>query len=678
MRFHHSTRRGRTGRHAHQPQGRLGHARPLAARWAQLAYCRQTNIHFNRRVPVAPPEGAQPAAPPPGQHQAGEPVAGARAPANGRAANGRVAERDAQQVGARLRALHLARPAAKTAAPGDPTRAAKPANKRQPQKHQPPHQDGPAPAGPMGAGQQHQRQCPHVGLDMDTVREKLVAQVEKHPFWSTKAARKMRLLGVDQRRVFIYELVSYCQRRDLEWRYEPYRGGLVAGCTPFRGLADTPVAGAGLVACSLSQPASPAGLAASLLAASPRHQRLAAAGQCASDESAPTCGATSPIRRICSSAASSVGRQQARSVHESQPAPANGEQPPMGAQPNETPTSELVWSIEPPVQLRPAPFAGYAHSAEVPQSSFVKRCHGCQGRGRLKCASCHGVGYEVCISCSGKGTTKGLSAFGGRSSLANAPPARHSSSAGYYSARDHSASASYGSVWGGDQGGSAAGRLGGRHEEPGGVTQPSGSGAAWVSESCHFCHGAGQKRCWICAGRAYTSCLACAGTGQLRCYLNLNITWINHRDEFILNNADAIIPKERLKLSTGLVLADESADRLRPIGLLAGEQELQLGAPDGATAPPDVGPPASARPAGVCPSHEEANQLRLISSRLLDKHLHSYNQERLLRQRQRVTQIECFVVNWEWKRRRGHFVIYGDERKVYIAKYPFKSICNIT
>jgi len=43
-----------------------------------------------------------------------------------------------------------------------------------------------------------------------------------------------------------------------------------------------------------------------------------------------------------------------------------------------------------------------------------------------------------------------------------------------------------------------------------------------------------------------------------------------------------------------------------------------------------------------------------------------------------VTQIKAHVVGYEWKQRRGHFVIYGDESKVYIAKYPFKSICNIS
>jgi len=47
-------------------------------------------------------------------------------------------------------------------------------------------------------------------------------------------------------------------------------------------------------------------------------------------------------------------------------------------------------------------------------------------------------------------------------------------------------------------------------------------------------------------------------------------------------------------------------------------------------------------------------------------------------QRHKVTQIKAHVVGYEWKQRRGHFVIYGDESKVYIAKYPFKSICNIS
>lgn len=190
--------------------------------------------------------------------------------------------------------------------------------------------------------------------------------------------------------------------------------------------------------------------------------------------------------------------------------------------------------------------------------------------------------------------------------------------------------------------------------EPGGITL---SGSAWHTETCHNCNGAGQKRCWTCAGKSYNTCDGCLGSGQLRCYLNLNITWTNHRDECILNNNDNIIPRDRLKLSTGSLLADQIGDRLKPLQC----NHIHV---DGATNQQQY--------------LNETNQLYLASKKLLEKHNRTYKQEKLLKQRHKVTLIECYVINYEWKQRRGQFVIYGDERKVYIAKYPFKSLCSIT
>jgi len=659
-------------------------------------------------------------------------------------------------------------------------------------------------------------------LDIESARQKLIAQVEKHPFWSNKAAKRMRLLDVCQRQIYVYELVSYCERRDLEWRFEPFRGlgrASAAGSPPFphaqgRGSGASAGAAAGAAtsarslltrqhsalsgdpralgtptspsggpsgspasgglqfsdgAGSFSQPPSPGlpmgaspndlelgdgclelGLADPLATPTRRFAFRASEG-----------GAHSPIRRSCSSAAGSPARGPPLQGRASALSAAD---PPLERL---LPDARFVWSIEVPVRLRPAPFSTGLHTCELPHSSFVKRCHGCSGRGRLKCNSCYGVGYEVCLGCSGRGSTRGPAARFAAGALSGSAGSSARGRGGASDGRSDSAGGwpegSEGSSGGAFAPTSSSAR---RHEEPGGISQTGGA-SGWQSESCQFCHGAGQKRCWICAGRAYQTCTACAGTGQLRCFLNLNVSWLNHRDESVLNNSDNIIPRDRLKLSSGLLLLDQTAARLQPLessfSLYAADlllssaggaqapraghspgphrelSEAQFAAPppEGATSAPaaahhcaqsaglqsaqcaqsagaqcaqSAGPQATqsagtqsgatlaSTPSSTFNSNSnstsatptqahlsqlikatELNQLHSASTKLLERHQQAHaKQERLLRQRHRITQIECFVVNWEWKRRRGHFVIYGDERKVYIAKYPFKSICSIT
>lgn len=664
MRFHHSTRRGKTrlGQYSRQqansrfPQ----HSFASTSRWSQLGYCRETNIHFNRRLPIEPAELDHPAGSSATDSGLGlvqpEPDALDMANLSTKSGSRRSVRskqiapdsgggRKQQQIDERFHRLSL--------------RGTKRVEDIKDER-----KDGSDTAEPQAA-----QEGSHKKLDMDSIRAKLVAQVEKHPFWSNKAARKMQLTGLEERRVYIYELISYCERRELEWRFESYKGGLAGSTAPFRKtlVADTPsthlatpvrsslyatgsslrstVPRASLNSQNIpkSSPASPTATAGSRdsfwtgsVAASGGSGEVAA--RSVSTPQGRSSQASSMKRS--SSGNATVGSTSARRTPDCEP---------ISAIERPTPSPELIWSIEVPARLQPEPFVGYVHSTELANSSFVKRCHGCQGRGRLKCASCYGVGYEVCISCSGKGTMRNLSASG-----VGGPSSRYGRG---YGGSDHEYHSRQSSSANPDDGDSASafsqidkGSRGRGAGEPGGITL---SGSAWVSDTCHNCHGAGQKRCWVCAGKSYNHCPGCLGSGQLRCYLNLCITWANHRDESTLNNSDNIVPKDRLKLSTGLLLADEIGDRLKP---------LKCDHLDGATGQ----------------RLNETNQLFLASKKLLEKHNQTYKQEKLLQQRHRVTQIECYVINYEWKQRRGHFVIYGDERKVYIAKYPFKSLCSIT
>lgn len=551
MRFHHSTRRGRNrlGQHnQHQSSNyrTAHHSAHSTSRWAQLGYCRETNIHFNRRLPVElPPVECL--------------LASRRlwsTSVDSAAMEEEAADEQKDLIQDRLHELSLEEQKPEEAR----------GRKQQQQLVQ------------LAGGQSK--------LDMESAREKLVAQVEKHPFWSSKAARRMQLTGVEERRIYIYELVSFCERRDLEWRYEPYRGGGLASAVPFRRLE--------LPAGSGSGPSTPVRAAAALAtpsslcssAAGSPSSGVASADSLAFSRSIPHLSSANSMQRSFSGSTSSQAGKTTRYE-------------PLSAIERPEPSPQHVWALPTPGAGPAEPFVGHTHSAELANSSFVKRCHGCQGRGRLKCTSCYGVGYEVCISCSGKGTTK---------SLCSAASSRNS--AGH---SDHSRSSIYANGY--DQDSPDCSPFGARSadqpkraNEPGGISGAAGSvsASAWTAEACHFCHGAGQKRCWVCAGKSFNHCLGCLGSGQLRCYLNLNITWLNHRDESILNNPDAIIPRDRLRLCSGLVLLDQQADSLGA---------LQRKRIDGATGHAD-----------------HSNQLHLASKKLLDKHQQSYRQERLLKQ----------------------------------------------
>lgn len=600
MRFHHSTRRGRHhlttgGSHAHNAHNHLSLASAAtnSSRWCQqLSHCRETNIHFHRRLPVE-------------YHQAS-------------------ASKELSSVSDTLLSIDY-----------DQNGNNKLSN------------------GNSLVAQQSRRTSAEV--NPESIREKLIGQVQKHPFWSNKAAKRMQITNVSRRNVYIYELESYCERRDLEWDFEPYRG---CSISPYKMAAtyrdDSPRPGG-----SLSQPATP----------------LNHAGSHANDSLWLAEDGSPPRADLRSSAA--VARTLSSPSSQVTPAPtlAGGSrlkfEPKVSARLEHLiPSADYVWSTDVSagagvLQPRGSSRSGRQTTAttspgcvsiELPNSSFVKRCHGCQGRGKLKCSTCHGVGYEVCLSCSGRGSTRSYSTTAS-ASQSGASSSMRGGDRGYVERAEYSNDST-----------SSGNRRYAQHSS--GNASVLGSLGVWNTESCATCHGAGQKRCWACAGRGFNNCPACAGAINLRCFLTLTVSWISHRDNVIINNSDQIIPKERLRVCSGLLLVDQIEDRLGPL-----ELDLSVGV---AGAENGCDANCTANKEAQCDSwRAEAEQLQVVSKQLLEKHRHAYRSEKLLKQRHKVTKIECHVVSYEWKQRRGQFVIYGEERKVYIGKYPFKSLCNI-
>lgn len=680
MRFHHSTRRGRTNRfgagHTSGSQlasSGLQHYQPSTStsRWSQLGYCRETNIIFNRRLPVEPPATT----PTPSLSNSTLPISQQRrqrtttteslesgvfsdylprqsTAANkqdnnilidstsstspqAQAASGKEGASEEENIIKSLKSMAVDGRKQKqqnlnVVCQSTTPSLSKTCNKRT--KFNNNNDD---------SNKYDLNNNNYDKLDMNLARERLLAKVDKHPFWSNKAARRMELTSCKERNLYIYELTSYCERRELEWRYEPYKGGLVSAIPYKLANAKSITAADQNNNQQQSQPLAPS---ESLSQSSSRRnsivqvptptqllnqqtlqqqQALSAAQLKTSDFVWSTTSGSLSRKSSCTQATSlstspgktkNISKTNATDYSPSRKLSPGCLYEPASAIERPVPSAEEVWAIEVPQQYWPELFVGYVYTSEFPHSSFVKRCHGCQGRGRLKCSSCYGVGYEVCISCSGKGTTRSSLAAHYNSSSSSHYNCRNSSSTSR--SADHYNRNSTNANYNDDQADSDGSFMFGANRdsrrnygEPGGITNGTGGGSglgSWTTESCHNCHGAGQKRCWVCAGKSYNHCSACLGTGKLRCFLQLIVTWINHRDESLLNNSDNIIPKDRLRLCSGLLLADEIGDKLEPLS----RQRI-----DGATG-----------------CFEESNQLQLASRKLLEKHRANYHQERLIKQ----------------------------------------------
>lgn len=658
MRFHHSTRRGRNRLNPRNQYNSLSNrvaGSYSTSRWSQLNYCKDTNIHFNRRLPVEAPsslasEWGQVAVT---LSEIDQPSSELFEPLNSVVQSSAPCSpshkaTEKHSLEARLRQLSFNN---QLVLPIDQANGTKSVPRRN----------------DKSKTMEEQPTSSNSSLDIETARERLISQVQKHPFWSNKAAKRMQITSLDERHIYIYELVSFCERRQLEWRYEPYRGGLVSaigltrrfdhqssfarlktemGSPMSQYIMNNDIEHSIRQVRSKLEASQPVG--GSFDENDSSNNRLTTRKNQPIDQLASQSNQANRLQRLSQlerscSTASSAGIRAPTSIDSANLI--GGSQPlyePNGSTQRPLPNSDIIWSIEVPLQSMPKVFTGYVHTSELPNSSFIKKCHGCQGKGKLKCKSCHGVGYEVCLSCSGKGTTRNLSSFrSGRESCSYSES--HNSRRHDKSTENSDSSPFYSSEYNSRRDNSD-------YEASSGL-----KATAWLTESCHFCHGAGQKRCWICAGKSYNHCPGCLGSGQLRCYLNLHVSFINHRDEGFLNNPDSIIPKDRLRLCKGRVLMDEVKDHLNPM--------------DNFNIPEFSGKQSNA---------DETNQLRETSRNMIEKHYQTYRNERLIKQKHRLTLIECHIVGYEWRKRKGNFVIYGDERKVYIAKYPFKSICNIT
>ncbi|KAI1286225.1 Protein SSUH2 -like protein [Halotydeus destructor] len=158
------------------------------------------------------------------------------------------------------------------------------------------------------------------------------------------------------------------------------------------------------------------------------------------------------------------------------------------------------------------------------------------------------------------------------------------------------------------------------------------------NERCIHCTGTGRQRCYTCHGLGQVTCTVCAGSGQLKCYLELTVSWVNHEDDFVSDQTG--MSESLIKQVTGHVGVDERAPRVFALTNFPDRRILDA------------------------------------SRGLITKHATSYPMERILEQKHNVRLVPVALVTYELSHRSGTFHVYGLERKVYFPDYPAKCCCG--
>ena len=181
---------------------------------------------------------------------------------------------------------------------------------------------------------------------------------------------------------------------------------------------------------------------------------------------------------------------------------------------------------------------------------------------------------------------------------------------------------------GGGGGGGGAGGSGGGHG--------GGGGGGHGRERCFYCqhskHGHGQQDCSKCQTKGKVNCATCEGHGQIRCYIQLSITWKVHTAEHIVEKLN--LPTELIRDVSGQVAYEEEAPSILPLTVVS----------DAA--------------------------IKDASSSLVNKHVNTFSDQRIVRQRHQVRVVPVTHVLYEWNNKTFSFYVYGYENKVFLRKYP--------
>ncbi|KAG8184819.1 hypothetical protein JTE90_004917 [Oedothorax gibbosus] len=153
---------------------------------------------------------------------------------------------------------------------------------------------------------------------------------------------------------------------------------------------------------------------------------------------------------------------------------------------------------------------------------------------------------------------------------------------------------------------------------------------------CVKCQGSGERTCWQCNGDEDVRCKTCSGAGEMKSYLRLLVIWTNHVNDYIVEKGSAL-KAHRLRRVTGKILTQEEGPKVLPL------------------------------------THFPNSAVRAASVQLIQHH--AFADEKVLKQRQRLSIIPVAAVRYRWTNHEGLFHVYGNEHCVYVPDYPQKCCC---
>ncbi|TRY63965.1 hypothetical protein TCAL_13601 [Tigriopus californicus] len=168
-------------------------------------------------------------------------------------------------------------------------------------------------------------------------------------------------------------------------------------------------------------------------------------------------------------------------------------------------------------------------------------------------------------------------------------------------------------------------------------------GDGWIADSgghrerCFYCHhskqGHGHQDCGKCNTKGKVNCATCEGQGQIRCFIQLSITWKVHTAEHIVDHLS--LPQDLIRDVSGQVAFEEESAVLKPIRSSSNED------------------------------------ISKASSLIVTNHWNSLAvDQKVIKQRHQIRIVPLTKVVYEWKQREHHFVVYGYENQVFLKEYP--------
>ena len=132
------------------------------------------------------------------------------------------------------------------------------------------------------------------------------------------------------------------------------------------------------------------------------------------------------------------------------------------------------------------------------------------------------------------------------------------------------------------------------------------------------------------------NCATCEGQGQIRCFIQLSITWKVNTAEHISERLE--LPQELIRDVSGQVAFEEESYRVKPVEAFA----------------------------------ETEKGIKEASTKLVFEHLNSFSDQKVIKQRHQVRIVPVTKIAYEWKGKLHHYYAYGYEHKVHLPQYPQK------